>query len=576
MKFNLFSYKQSSQHSPSVHRGGFGRLALCAALLLSLSGCGLFDDDDKPGTVNFDLETSDSPTKPNINVPENTSRFLMELISETGQNASDSSDSSEAEADSGDDDNSGSDESSERASLRGIDMDAEYLDADNDAEGESGAADDGSDDTEDDGSDDTEDDGSDDTEDDGSDDTEGDGSDDDGSADGEDDSSDGEEASSEASSSGNGVETTCSIFPASYSVSQDYKAGDSVSMSISDVASGSWILRVSALDSSNKVLAHFQKAVTLSSGQEADMSGWLNSGPAPEGYFFMSSPGSSAVTRLSLMSEDIQELRVSGHYPAVLFFKEGLAAPVGSLLHAITGATDLLDLSVKTSGTDCDIDDQYIPGNNSCVASDGSAVISYYNDNGVRFYDYDSHTYSDLLYTGNGASELSNVVNGYVWVSNEKSRDLTKIDIANQTTVGGNFSSGDTVKKLKLNDTGSRMWTLCMEPTPCVRVIDTAGSNLDNYTTQIVSPSDLWIVDDLVCVNESSRAEVVFFEESDTCNELERIPISEGVGDVVFSDGYRLYVKTNQSSLAVVDLATRSYNKTIKITGECSSMVLMH
>ena len=523
-----------------------GSLTLCVLLAASLGGCNLFKDDDGEGSVSFTLETSDSPMKPNIGVPENTKRFLMELIDETG-NASQADGSSDSDVSSEEDSGSETDGSSDSAarSLRAADSAANAEGAAEDAI--STEADGGSDAEEEEESGESSSDG---------------------------DAS--EESSSADGASSLSCETTCSIIPASYSISKNYTAGEEVSLTIDKVSSGSWIVRVSALDADGVVLGHVQKAVTVGDGADVSVSGWLNPGPAPEGYLFMADPGANTVTRLSLMSEELQPLYISGHYPAVLFFKEGFDAGKGSLLHALTGAKDLLDITVGISGTDCDAVEQYIPANNGLVAPGEFAVISYFRENGVRFYNYDDHSYSDLVYTGTGAGEFSNVVNGYTWVTNENSGDLTKIDIANQKTAGENISTGDTVKKLWLNDTGSRLWTICQKPKPCVRVIDSEGNNLDDYTEQIVNPSAIRIVGDVVCVGEGSRNEVVFFTEAAKCEEIERIKINEGVGDVFFSDGYRLYVLTNQSSLAVVDLQTRSYNRIIKIKGNCSSIVWMH
>ena len=509
-----------------------GGVSLCLFLAAASSGCGdLFKDKDGQGTVSFALETSDSPTKPNIAIPAKTTRFLMELIDEDGVSDSSEKDTSSSDAES-------LSENTERAVLTAAGAD-EALDA---AESEN---------TENDGSS---------------------SADENSSAD---DTAESDAGSSDSAGSSS-VETTCSLIPASYSVSKDYKEGEAVNLSISDVSNGSWIVRVSALDAEGSVLGHVQKSVTLSDGEEVDVSGWLNPGPAPEGYLFLANPSSNSVVRLSLMSEELQTLYTSGHYPAVLFFKGGFEAGKGALLHALTGGTDLLNMKVGISGSECNIEEQYIPANNGYIAPGENAAVSFYKENGIRFYDYSDYSSSDLVYTGSGASEFSNVVNGYAWLSNEGSRDLTKIDLNNKKTVGGNVTTGDTVKKLRMNDNGSRLWTICLEPRPCVRVLDAEGNSLDNYTEQIISPSALWIIGNLVCVGESSRNEIVFFEESDKCREIERLPISEGVADVFFSDGSRLYALTEQGSLAVVDLQTRSYNKTIKATAECSSIVWVH
>ncbi|MDO5297744.1 MAG: hypothetical protein Q4F00_14135 [bacterium] len=520
------------------------KLALCLLLAVSLSGCShLFKKDDGEGRVTFTLDTSDSPLKPNIAVPENTARFLMELINEKGS-ASDSEEGSSSE------ESSDSADSSDTAERSGGSVNGEFAvngeelclaaaretatETGNEAEETESATESNA------------------------------------------TSADEESSSDESSVSASEVETTCSIIPASYSISKDYTAGEEVSMTITNVSSGTWIVRVSALDASDNILGHVQKSVTISDGGEVSVSGWLNPGPAPEGYLFMASPSTNSVVRLSLMSEELQTLYTNGHSPAMLFCKGGFEAGKGSLLYALTGAADLLNITADISGTECSVTEQYIPVNNGYVAPGESAVISYFRDNGVRFYNYDDYSYSDLVYTGSGASEFSNVVNGYAWVTNENSRDMTKIDISKRAVAGSNISTGDVVKKLWLNDAGSRLWTICLEPSPCVRVIDSDGKSLDNYTTQIVSPSALRIVGDVVCVGESSRNEVVFFEEADKCREIERLVINEGVGGVFFSDGYRLYVLTNQNSLAAVDLATRSYNRTIKITGDCSSIVWIH
>ena len=498
------------------------RVLACALLLSFLSGCGLFDSSDN-GKVHFSLDTASEPQKPNINPPAETTRILMELIQESAAPAEES-DGSENNAE-------------DSAEKRNSAVLASVANGEGSAEASSSSE---------------------------SDDDEG------GSSDSD------ESGDDEGGSSGN-IETTCKLYPASYSKSVDYSSGDSVDITIEDVAAGAWVMRVSAMDANSKVLAYVQKGVTVDGGSTVDVSGSFNSGAAPEGYIFLASPTGNHIVRLSLYTEELQNLYTNNYAPAILFSPMGQReGRVGDTLYAITGGTDLLEMTLGLVDTSVNVVSNYIPGNCSYASSSDKAVISYYSENGVYFYPYDTKKYTGPLYTGRGASAFSNPVNGQVWVTNEVSENISQVDIASEKCVGTNISQGYVAHKLAVNDAGTRIWSVCRKSVPCVHAVTTSGSLIGHYTEQISDPSDIVIVNGLVCVAEANRGEVVFFQEDSKCDELERIVIKEGVADQMVSDGQRLYVLTPKKSLAVVDLTTRAYNRTIPVSGDCSSMMWVH
>ncbi len=500
-----------------------GLLGLALALLLGMAGCGMFDKDDGKGKVHFKLNDSNNTSAPNINIPEDTTCFIMELIqeepSDTDSSDDDSEDSSSEESE---DKLLAAKETGASASLSDDDSSADDSDSDNDT-------------------------------------------------DSSDDSTDGSNES---------LTSTCTTIPATYMASMDYTEGDTVDITIDDVAEGAWVVRVSALDENDKVLAHVQKAVTVGSGENVDVDGYLQSGSAPEGYIFFASVG-DGLYRISLLSEKVEKMDID-YSPSYLFFMNGLIGSLNDKLYAITHNDKLLEMVPSLTYSTCDVNTHSIPDSSSRVVSGASVAISYPVEGGVRFYDLIEEDYTGLLSTGRGANEFSNVVNDCVWVSNEDAQDISKINLSTQKLMGSNISTGYVAAKLAQNDAGDRLWTIGTVPSSYLRVVDNNGNGIDHYTKQLVTPSSLLITNGEVCVGDSSRNEVVFFKEATKIEEIRRLPIAEGVADCLLSDGQRVYALTSSGDLAVIDLTTHEYNHVISmeyvtsVSIGCNSMVWMH
>ena len=376
-----------------------------------------------------------------------------------------------------------------------------------------------------------------------------------------------------------------------YSTSVDYDGGEP-ELTINDVEEGAWILRITARDSGGRVLAHYQKGLN-SSGGNLTMSGWLEPGAPPEGYLYAAHTSDGNISRVSLYSGLVDTIKLSTGNPAYLFAKKTEVPGFDDVFYATTGGVNILSLTPKFTEKIIDVEDVPFVKNGTHVRSAENAeqaVISFFNDGMVRFFDYTEASSYDYLYTGSGAGYISHVINGdQVWVCNENSQDLSMVDMSERRLVYDNLRLGsDVPRAAEPNPENSRIWILGSRSSDgVVRVIDFSdhdlgGKNWGEFTTNLASPQAIYLNgDEWACVTDGTRDELIFLDagELDENGNIKEILRDNGTrmklpggGSQILSDGDRLYI-LQDSDIAVIDLDTKSIARTYPI-GEVAHSIM--
>lgn len=358
--------------------------------------------------------------------------------------------------------------------------------------------------------------------------------------------------------------------------SVDYEEG--VVLEIKDVPPGPWVMRVNALDASKQVLAYAQEGINVTKGS-VKFSSWFLPGTAPSGYIYTADLGSRSLSRICLFDDKVVNVPLQDA-PVSLFLKSGREGVMGDTVYATTGGAKILSMHLSLFDNSCDTTDIYFPSGGTFARSDnGMAAVTFYQNDGVRFFNADTEEYSDLIFTGKGADRLSNVVDGNLYVSNKGALSMTKLNMAAQKTEGSNKGIGCAPDALALNSTGTRIWMCGTDDgggKPFVRVVDNSGDEIRHFGAQLSVPSAIIIDNSTVCVADNGRKELIFFHETDENeNDFERLQLTAG-GDDLWSDGQRLYCMSSESDLvSVVDWKSLKLIKTYKVGQMPHSMVFL-
>ncbi|MCR5660982.1 MAG: hypothetical protein K6G50_02505 [bacterium] len=358
--------------------------------------------------------------------------------------------------------------------------------------------------------------------------------------------------------------------------SVDYEEG--VVLEINDVPPGPWVMRVNALDASKKVLAYAQEGINVTKGS-VKFSSWFLPGTAPSGYIYTADLGSRSLSRICLFDDKVVNIPLQDA-PVSLFLKSGREGVMGDTVYATTGGPKILSMELSLFDNSCDTTDVYFPSGGTFSRSDnGMAAVTFYQNDGVHFFNADTEEYSDLIFTGKGADRLSNVVDGKLYVSNKGARSITKLNLAAQKAEGSSKGIGCVPDYLALNSSGTRVWMCGTDDgnsNPFVRVVDNSGDEIGHFGAQLSVPSAIIIDNGIVCVADNGRKELIFFHESDELeNDFERLNLTGG-GDDLWSDGQRLYCMSSETDqVFVVDWNSQKLIKTIKVGQTPHSMVYL-
>lgn len=358
--------------------------------------------------------------------------------------------------------------------------------------------------------------------------------------------------------------------------SVDYEEG--VTLEITDVPPGPWVMRVNALDSSNKVLAYAQEGINVTKGS-VKFSSWFLPGTAPSGYIYTADSGARSLSRICLFDDKVVSIPLQ-EVPISLFLKNGREGVMGDTVYATNGGSKILSMQLSLFDNSCDTTELYFPAGGSFSRSDDAmAAVTFFSNDGVRFFNIGTEEYSDLIFTGRGADRLSNVVDGKLYVSNKGDMNLSKVNLAAQKVEGSNVKIGCAPDALALNSSASRIWMCGTDDgggKPFVRVTDTSGDEVNHYGEQLSIPSAILIDQGMVCVADNGRKELIFFQESEEGkDDYERLQLAAG-GDELWSDGLRLYCMSSETDqVFVVDWKTFKLIKTYKVGQSPSSMVYL-
>ncbi|MBQ7529972.1 hypothetical protein IJT10_08770 [bacterium] len=358
-----------------------------------------------------------------------------------------------------------------------------------------------------------------------------------------------------------------------YSVTADFNGGEPT-LELDDVTEGEWIVRVSALDSEGKNLAYYQDGFNVSSGSKSDNKCWLNSGSAPEGYIYASNTSNGTMTRFSLYSHLLETCKLNTGNPAYLFAKSSEPS-FSDTLYASTGSDHVLSLVPNILEDRFDVEKLQFPNNGAYAVGGSTAVVSFYNEGLVRFFDYEEKSTSyDYCSTGSGADYISRVVDSKFWVCNKNSKDLSHVSLESRALVRSNTRLGnDVALAAEPNSDDSKIWLIgTRSGSGFVRAIkseDTGGTNWGEFTTALQSPEALYVDDkETIYVTDNGRGELVVLDgskldDNGNIKELfgktgERMKLPGG-GEQILSDGDRLYIlQRSGAKLVEVDLHTKT------------------
>lgn len=328
----------------------------------------------------------------------------------------------------------------------------------------------------------------------------------------------------------------------------DYGGSGDVDIEIDGVPEGPQVVRVQALDASGSPIAWYQEPVEVNGGSKMRLQGWLRSGPAPEGLLFVANSGAASMSIIRLTDGDIEDLPLPQN-PRHLFTNQGkiYATTAGPSMLVVEG----LNLSVQVISA---------PTGALEAERGTTGVISYPEEAGIRFLDTNTDSFATFLRTGAGASGITRQVENNVWVANPGESTLTQVDVPNQV-LGPNLQLGAPGTLVEQNENGSRIWALGGSEggAPFVRVMEPAGSLVGNFTDRLQTPAGIVVEDGSAYVTDSSRGELIVYNDDVNPAEDDRFLIGEGAPGRMLSDGYRLYVALESSGeIAVVDKATLS------------------
>ncbi|MGM9998546.1 MAG: hypothetical protein ACI38Q_04015 [Candidatus Bruticola sp.] len=380
-----------------------------------------------------------------------------------------------------------------------------------------------------------------------------------------------------------------------YTVSAAYEGGEP-ELTIEGIADGEWVVRVSALDSNNQVLAYYQDGLTMN-GSDRSVKGWLQSGAAPSGYLYAAHTSNGNITRVSLYSNLVDTIKLSSGNPAYLFAKRTETPSFNDIFYATTGGNKILQLTPAFVDKRIDVENLAFPTNGTFVRSSqnsDTAAVSFFQEGMIRFFNFEQDSDYDYVYTGAGAGYISHLTaDNHFWVCNEEARNLSLVDMNSHSLVyEDNLRLGnDTPKAAEPSSDNSKIWVIGTRSSGgFVRAVDFSshdmgGRNWGEFTTDISSPGAICLVSDsLGCVTDNTRGELVFFDaenldEEGNINEIfgksgARLRL-QGGGDQIISDGARLYIlQISQGKICVVDLATKTEASTYNLGSSARS--LMH
>lgn len=370
-----------------------------------------------------------------------------------------------------------------------------------------------------------------------------------------------------------------------YSTTVAYNGGEP-ELSLSDIQDGEWVVRVSALDSNNNVLAYYQDGLTINGGDRS-VKGWLQPGSAPSGYLYAAHTANGTVSRISLYSNLIDNIKLNSGNPAYLFAERTEKPSFSDTFYATTGGLKILQLTPSFVEKKIDVEDISFPTDGAFVRSSqsgDSAAVSFFREGLVRFFNFSQESNYDYVYTGAGANYISHLTNNsQAWVCNENEYDLSLVDINSHSLVyEDNLRLGrDVPKAAEPNSDNSKVWVIGTRSSGgFVRAVDFSnqdmgGRNWGEFTTDLSSPGAIYLASDsLGCVTDNTRGELIFLKTDslDDQGNIEeifgksgaRLRLQDG-GDQILSDGTRLYIlQISQGKVVVVDLETKavatSYN----------------
>ncbi|MGM9992891.1 MAG: hypothetical protein ACI376_08660 [Candidatus Bruticola sp.] len=370
-----------------------------------------------------------------------------------------------------------------------------------------------------------------------------------------------------------------------YTVSAAYEGGEP-ELNIDGISDGEWIIRVSALDSNNNVLAYYQDGLTMN-GSNRSVKGWLQSGAAPSGYLYATHTSNGTITRVSLYSNLIDTIKLSSGNPAYLFAKRTETPSFSDLFYATTGGPKILQLTPAFIDKRIDVEDLSFPTNGTFVRSSlnsDTAAVSFFKEGMVRFFNFEQDVNYDYIYTGNGAGYISHLTsNNQFWVCNETDKNLSLVDMNSRSLAyDDNLRLGnDTPRAAEPNSDNSKIWVIGTRSSGgFIRAVDFShqdmgGHNWGEFTTNIINPGAICLVSEsLGCVTDNTRGELIFFDaenldEEGNIKEIfgksgARLRLTGG-GDQIISDGTRIYIlQMEQGKISTIDLATKtevsSYN----------------
>lgn len=383
-------------------------------------------------------------------------------------------------------------------------------------------------------------------------------------------------ASEKLSARGFGKDDDDKVTHTYYSATVSYDGGEP-ELSISDIDSGEWIMRVSALDSSGSTLGYYQESVSINSGGSSDKKGWLKSGAAPAGYIYAAHTSEGYMSRVSLYSGIVDKCTLSTGKPAYLFAKNNILPTFTDKIYASTGAASVMELTPYIVDNRMDVEELSFVKNGSYARGGVCAVVSFSGENMVRFFDYEADTGSsyDYCYTGQGAGYISNPVDSEVWVCNTASKDLSRVSLSTRALVNSeNTRLGSDIPYAAESETDKeKVWVIgARSGGGFVRALlcdDVSGKNWGEFTTDLKDPGAVYVNEEKeVCVTDNSRGELIFLDGSklDENGNIKEVFGSSGArlklpggGEQIISDGFRLYIlQYEKGSIAVVDLATRT------------------
>ncbi len=381
-----------------------------------------------------------------------------------------------------------------------------------------------------------------------------------------------------------------------YSTSVAYNGGEP-ELSLDNIQDGDWVVRVSALDNNNNVLAYYQNGLTINGGNRS-VKGWLQPGVAPSGYLYAAHTANSTISRISLYSNLIDSIKLNSGNPAYLFAKHTEKPSFSDIFYATTGGLKILQLTPSFVDKKIDVEDISFPTDGAFVRSSqsgDSAAVSFFREGLVRFFDFNQASNYDYVYTGSGANYISQLTNNsQVWVCNENEYDLSLVDINSHSLVyEDNLRlGGDVPKAAEPNNDNTKVWVIGTRSSGgFIRAVDFSnhdmgGRNWGEFTTDLSNPGAIYLASEsLGCVTDNTRGELIFLktdnlDEQGNIDEVfgksgSRLRL-QGGGDQILSDGTRLYIlQISQGKVAVVDLETKAISTSYNLGSNARSLMFV-